>query len=44
MILSLLIFNIAFWLCIANLKKKGWVEAGRRWEAHADHSDNEAQA
>jgi hypothetical protein len=34
MILSLLIFNIAFWLSTANpKKKKGWVEAGRRWEA-----------
>jgi hypothetical protein len=36
MILSLFIFNIAFWLWIANPpEKKGWVEAGRRWEAQS---------
>jgi hypothetical protein len=45
MILSLFIFNIAFWLWIANPpeKKFGWRRAGggRR---KADHSDNEVQA
>jgi len=46
MILSLLIFNTAFWLWIANppeKKKVGWRRAGggRR---KADHTDNEAQA